>query len=141
MTSIAEDTARKKIGVTYDDIEVSEHLLDLEDKLVAPHAEGVPGRQVLGDPGGGDAPGHDVPGLGAGSGELDAVQVVLAIVQCKAINTGDTEEEVTIQVEAVAKSTIEKYEQFWACGQCGKVYFEGSHWEKATQQAKKLIKN
>ena len=57
------------------------------------------------------------------------------------IYTGDTEEEVTIQVEAVAKSTIEKYEQFWACGQCGKVYFEGSHWEKASQQAKKLIKN
>ena len=57
------------------------------------------------------------------------------------IYTGDTEEEVTIQVEAVAKSTIEKYEQFWACGQCGKVYFEGSHWEKASQQAKKMIKN
>ena len=57
------------------------------------------------------------------------------------IYTGDTEEEVSIQVEAVAKSTIEKYEQFWACGQCGKVYFEGSHWEKASQQAKKLIKN
>ena len=57
------------------------------------------------------------------------------------IYTGDTEEEVTIQVEAVAKSTIEKYEQFWACGQCGKVYFEGSHWEKASQQAKELIKN
>ena len=56
------------------------------------------------------------------------------------IYTGDTEEDVTIQVEAVAKSTIEKYEQFWACGQCGKVYFEGSHWEKASQQAKKLIK-
>ena len=57
------------------------------------------------------------------------------------INTEPPEEEVTIQLEAVAKSTIEKYEQFWACGQCGKVYFEGSHWEKASQQAKKIIKN
>ena len=56
------------------------------------------------------------------------------------IYTGDTEEDVTIQAETVAKSTIEKYEKFWACGKCGKVYFEGSHWEKASEQAKKLIK-
>jgi len=57
------------------------------------------------------------------------------------IITGDTEEGVMIQVESMAKSTIDKYDQFWVCGQCGKVYFEGSHWEKATAQAKNLIKD
>ena len=112
MTSIAEDTARKKIGVTYDDIEVSEHLLDLEDKLVAPHAEGVPGRQVLGDPGGGDAPGHDVPGLGAGSGELDAVQVVLAIVQCEAIDTEHAE----LPAETLQHIVTHKPDGSWVTG-------------------------
>ena len=32
------------------------------------------------------------------------------------IYTGITEKEVTIQVEAVAMSNIEKYEQFYGCG-------------------------
>merc|ERR1719474_543777 len=57
------------------------------------------------------------------------------------VMTGDTEEGVNIQVEKVAMSTIEKYQQFWICGQCGKVYFEGSHWERATEQAKNIIKD
>ena len=57
------------------------------------------------------------------------------------VMTGDTDEGVNIQVETMAMSTIDKYQQFWICGQCGKVYFEGSHWEKATEQAKNLIKD
>merc|ERR1719342_297143 len=57
------------------------------------------------------------------------------------VMTGDTEEGVNIQVEKMAMSTIEKYQQFWICGQCGKVYFEGSHWERATEQAKNIIKD
>ena len=54
--------------------------------------------------------------------------------------TGDTEQSVRLQVENMARPTIDKYTQFWCCGQCGKVYFEGSHWQKATQEAKHLIK-
>ena len=55
--------------------------------------------------------------------------------------TGDTEEGVMIQVETMARATIDKYDQFWVCGQCGKVYFEGSHWDKAVAQAKNLMKD
>ena len=54
--------------------------------------------------------------------------------------TGRTEEEVSLQVESLARATLDKYPQFWVCGQCGKIYFEGSHWEKASAQARSIIK-
>ena len=54
--------------------------------------------------------------------------------------TGRTEEEVSLQVESLARATLDKYPQFWVCGQCGKIYFEGSHWEKASAQARSVIK-
>ena len=53
--------------------------------------------------------------------------------------TGETEEGVTVQVECVARTTMEKYSQFWVCGKCGRVYFEGSHWGKATEKLKSTI--
>eukprot|EP00092_Neocalanus_flemingeri_P001291 GFUD01001379.1.p1 GENE.GFUD01001379.1~~GFUD01001379.1.p1 ORF type:complete len:908 (+),score=346.11 GFUD01001379.1:285-2726(+) len=54
--------------------------------------------------------------------------------------TGETEEGVFVQVECVARTTMEKYEQFWICGKCGRVYFEGSHWGKAVEKVKAAIK-
>jgi len=54
--------------------------------------------------------------------------------------TGETEEGVVIQVECMARATIDKYPQFWVCGKCGKVYFEGSHWGKATETLKSTMK-
>ena len=55
--------------------------------------------------------------------------------------TGDMEDGAIIQVENMVRATIDKYPQFWICGNCGKVYFEGSHWARATEQAKQLIKD
>lgn len=54
--------------------------------------------------------------------------------------TGETDEGVVVQVECMARTTIEKYPQFWVCGKCGKVYFEGSHWGKATETLRSTIK-
>jgi len=54
--------------------------------------------------------------------------------------TGDTDEGVRVQVSCMARTTIEKYEQFWVCGSCGKVYFEGSHWGKATEKFNSTVK-
>ena len=54
--------------------------------------------------------------------------------------TGETDEGVVVQVECMARATIDKYPQFWVCGKCGKVYFEGSHWGKATETLKSTIK-
>ena len=55
--------------------------------------------------------------------------------------TGLLETGVAVQVEKVARSTISTYQQFWVCGQCGKVYFEGSHWVAANDRAKSLLTN
>ena len=55
--------------------------------------------------------------------------------------TGLLESGVAVQVESMARSTIDNYQQFWVCGQCGKVYFEGSHWVAASAcaSAKSLL--
>jgi len=53
--------------------------------------------------------------------------------------TGETDEGVAVQVECMARSTLDKYDRFWVCGKCGKVYFEGSHWSKATETVKSVI--
>ena len=55
--------------------------------------------------------------------------------------SGLTETGVMVQVEKMARATISTYQQFWVCGQCGKVYFEGSHWVAATASAKSLLTN
>ena len=39
------------------------------------------------------------------------------------------------------ESIVARHESFWLCGSCGKLYWEGSHWEKISafvEQVKKL---
>ena len=55
--------------------------------------------------------------------------------------TGYTDSGVAVQVKSMARATIGNYQQFWACGDCGKVYFEGSHWVKASDSAKAFLTN
>ena len=55
------------------------------------------------------------------------------------MRTGHTERGTVIQVKSMARATISKYSQFRSCGDCGKIYFEGSHWEKASDSAKTIF--
>ena len=42
------------------------------------------------------------------------------------------------QIEGkIAKEIINRYQRFWLCMRCGKVYWEGSHWSKISETIKK----
>ena len=50
-----------------------------------------------------------------------------------------TEEGVEVQVERVPREVVLESGQFWACGRCGKVYWQGSHWGRVQGRAKDLM--
>ena len=52
------------------------------------------------------------------------------------LTRGTTEQGVELQVERVPREVIEGTEQFWACGRCGKVYWQGSHWGRVQDMAR-----
>jgi len=45
-------------------------------------------------------------------------------------------------INLVPEKTFQRYSDFWMCMSCGKVYWQGSHWEKINntlEEAKKLL--
>ena len=46
------------------------------------------------------------------------------------VYTGQTVEGVKLKIAAVPDGVIEKQDEFWACSRCGKVFWQGSHWDK-----------
>ncbi|XP_023339839.1 exonuclease mut-7 homolog isoform X2 [Eurytemora carolleeae] len=45
--------------------------------------------------------------------------------------SGITGTGVKVGVDTVPQGVLEKHSEFWVCSSCGKVYWQGSHWEKA----------
>ena len=41
------------------------------------------------------------------------------------------ENEVMLQVERVPREVVKANDRFWGCCKCGKVYWQGSHWDRA----------
>lgn len=47
-------------------------------------------------------------------------------------------------MERIPESTSKHYDEFWECQNCGKIYWQGSHWKrinKTLSQAKQVLKN
>jgi len=53
--------------------------------------------------------------------------------------TGETEGGVMVGLDNVPSHTIEKWEEFWVCDTCGKVYWQGSHWAKAQDRLRPVL--
>lgn len=46
-------------------------------------------------------------------------------------------------LEKIPESTSKFYNEFWACQNCGKIYWQGSHWKRINEtlsQAKQVLK-
>ena len=39
--------------------------------------------------------------------------------------------QVMLQVERVPREVVKANDRFWGCCKCGKVYWQGSHWDRA----------
>lgn len=55
------------------------------------------------------------------------------------LNSGEMENNVKIGVKNVPPNTLKSVEEFWICFSCGKVYWQGSHWEKAQDRVKDFL--
>ncbi len=47
-------------------------------------------------------------------------------------------------MERIPESTLKFYNEFWQCQNCGKIYWQGSHWKrisKTLSQAKEILKS
>jgi uncharacterized protein with PIN domain len=55
------------------------------------------------------------------------------------LNSGEMENNVKIEVKNVPSNTLKSVEEFWICFSCGKVYWQGSHWEKAQDRVKDFL--
>jgi len=53
--------------------------------------------------------------------------------------SGALENGVIIGVKSVPLNTLENIEEFWICYLCGKVYWQGSHWERAQNRVKGFL--
>ncbi len=42
-------------------------------------------------------------------------------------------------IEKIPLLTYKFYFEFWECTNCGKIYWQGSHWEAMTQTLQKLL--
>jgi len=49
------------------------------------------------------------------------------------------ENNVQIGVNSVPPNSLENNQEFWICTSCGKVYWQGSHWEKAQDRVKHFL--
>lgn len=48
--------------------------------------------------------------------------------------TGQTSEGVELKIGEVPTGVIEKQAEFYGCTTCGKIYWQGSHWDKVTKK-------
>lgn len=55
------------------------------------------------------------------------------------MNTGLMDNRVAVDVGSVPRTVIEKTWDFWICANCGKVYWQGSHWERAQDKVKTVL--
>jgi len=53
--------------------------------------------------------------------------------------TGKTGDGVKIGVDIVPTPVLQRDNEFWICAGCGKVYWQGSHWEKAQNRVKSFL--
>ena len=51
---------------------------------------------------------------------------------------GVTRGGVELQIAEVEEAVIEKYEEFFCCNRCGKVFWQGSHWGKMKEKVFRL---
>ena len=51
---------------------------------------------------------------------------------------GMTRDGVELQIAEVEEAVIEKYEEFFCCNRCGKVFWQGSHWGKMKERVIRL---
>ena len=51
---------------------------------------------------------------------------------------GMTRDGVELQIAEVEEAVIEKYEEFFCCNRCGKVFWQGSHWGKMKEKVFRL---
>ena len=51
-------------------------------------------------------------------------------------HTGMTETGVKLRVDRVPKESMSSNYQFWACVKCGKIYWQGSHWDRTQARLK-----
>jgi len=55
------------------------------------------------------------------------------------VKTGIMDNNVQIGVNSVPPNSLENNQEFWICTSCGKVYWQGSHWEKAQDRVKLFL--
>ena len=51
---------------------------------------------------------------------------------------GVTRDGVELRIAEVEEAVIEKYEEFFCCSRCGKVFWQGSHWGKMKEKVFRL---
>jgi hypothetical protein len=71
-----------------------------------------------------------------------ALEIDLSVSRCPRCNTAIQSVPKVKIVEKVEKNTFARYDEFWECPKCGKVYWQGAHWPKireTLEEAKKLV--
>jgi len=70
------------------------------------------------------------------------LEVDLSISRCPTCGFRIRRVEKSEVFDKIPKGTFTRYSEFWLCAGCGKVYWQGSHWEKINEtleKAKKLL--
>ena len=72
------------------------------------------------------------------------LEVDLRTSRCPRCNTTIQTAAKTCVADRVEKNTFARYDEFWECPKCGKVYWQGAHWPKILailEDAKTRLKN
>jgi len=71
------------------------------------------------------------------------LEIDISVSRCPRCNSGIKPVQKEEVIERIPESTSRFYHEFWQCQNCGKIYWQGSHWKRIDQtlsQAKDILK-
>ncbi len=69
---------------------------------------------------------------------INTVPVMVRCTVCNSLLRKATSEDMQRATDQVPQHLLEEKKEFWACGQCGKIYWMGSHWRNILKTAHEI---